>query len=59
MRCYIIEGSINKQYIIMSTNEYWHNKDVQGIDFCDKKLNKRMATLMNSFLIFLAKVHKS
>ena len=35
--------------MIMSTDEYWHNQDVQGIDFCDRRLNKRMTTLMNSF----------
>ena len=33
----------------MSGNEYWYNKEVQGIDFGDRRLNKRITTLMNSF----------
>ena len=33
----------------MSTDEYCHNKEVQGIDFGDIRLNKRITTLMNSF----------
>jgi hypothetical protein len=35
--------------MIMNNNEYWHNKEVAGIDFGDKRLNKRITTLMNSF----------
>jgi hypothetical protein len=26
----------------MNNNEYWHNKEVAGIDFGDKRLNKRI-----------------
>ena len=33
----------------MNNKEYWHNKEVEDIDFGDKRLNKRITTLMNSF----------
>ena len=35
--------------MIMSDNEHWHDKEVADIDFGDKRLNKRITTLMNSF----------
>ena len=33
----------------MNKNEHWHDKEVADIDFGDKRLNKRITTLMNSF----------
>ena len=33
----------------MSDNEHWHDKEVADIDFGDKRLNKRITSLMNSF----------
>ena len=43
----------------MSDNEHWHDKEVADIDFGDKRLNKRITSLMNSFLIHLAKAYQS